>query len=304
MGSLTGGSSASSRPSGIPGSSTGPTHTSSTGTQFGRPADGPQLGQSTQRPWEIGPWTIRLFVLVFIGAYTAVFMAEEQRRLDDPVLKAERGEVTPTSPESMIRNKNLRRALSTIRRESPRGATVESLRIEPGRVQATVAQSDGAQRQLEVDLSGEVSTREASADEPEGLAFSRIPVEVPERLLRTIEGKLKLRPADLDYILLNPRKQTIGSGRDDSWGVYYSKPPLNNDATAELNGKDVRLLGTPKAAQRAQMRRAAEASLRSLEDSERRIRSANFPNEAMREQSLQTIRAAKERARETLKDLP
>ncbi len=176
------------------------------------------------------------------------------------------------------------------------------MRLTPARIDLVVAQPDGAQYELSVDPSYDVDKDDYPASEPEGLSFSRIPADVPERLLGTIERKLNLKPANLDYLVLNTGKDFEGD-RDDSWGAYYSKPPLNNDATAELNGTDVRLIGTPKAADRAQMRQAARTSLASLRRAEQQVKNASYPNEAMREQSLKSIREARARAEQTLKEL-
>jgi hypothetical protein len=300
MSSLSGGSSASSRPSGIPGSETTsrPAEPSSPTSSTG---SGPQLGASTAEPWEIGPWTIRLFVVAFFAAFAVVFYGEEQRRLDDPTQKASRGEITASTGDSLIKAANLRRALKAVEQKSPAGATVESIRIEPSRLDVTVAQADGAQFELSVNPAFEVDKDEYPASQPEGLPFSQIPTDVPERLLGTIERKLALKPANLDYIVLNPGK-TFEGKRDDNWSAFYSKPPLNNDAIAALNGTDVRLIGTPNAAARAQMRNAARDQLANLRRAERQIKQMTFPNEAMREQSLANIRQARQRAEQNLKE--
>lgn len=299
MGSLTGGTSASARPSGIPGSSASE-HAPQAAPAT--PGSSPQLGASTARPWEIGPWTIRLFVVAFFAAFAVLFTAEERHRLNDPAQKASRGEITAGSGDSLLRATNLRKALTAAQAEVPRNVTVESVRITPSRVDLTVAQPDGAQYELAVDPSMTVQKDDYPAAEPEGIPFSKIPTAVPERLLGTIERKLGLKPANLDYVLLNTGKDFEGD-RDDSWGAYYSKPPLNNDATAELDGTDVRLIGTPKAADRARMRTAAQENLRNLARAEQQIKRASYPNEAMREQSLKSIREARARAEQTLKEM-
>lgn len=304
LSSLSGGPTASTRPTGIPGTeaSASDAHTSAS-MHAGEAQAGPQLGASTAEPWEIGPWTIRLFVVAFFAAFAVLFSAEEERRMNDPVEKASRGELTPASRESMLKTANLRRALNAVKAQSPAGATVESMRIEPARVDIKVARRDGSQIEFSVDPSFSVDKDDYPASEPQGIPFSRVPVGVPERLIRTIEAKLKLRPANLDYLLLNTRVSSIDGKRDDSWGAYYSKPPLNNDATAALNGTDVRLIGTPDAASRAQMRKGALDALRNLERSERQIKAMDFPSKAMREQSLKNIRDAMAQQRKTLKEI-
>ncbi len=305
MGSLTGSPLASARPSGIPGSEqpqAEPASTGFAGATQRSPAQAPQLGASSAEPWAIGPWTIRLFVVAFFAAFAVLFYGEEQRRLNDPVERANRGEITATGGDSLLTSANLRKAISAARAQVPSNVTVESMRLTPARIDLVVAQPDGAQYELSVDPSYDVDKDDYPASEPEGLSFSRIPADVPERLLGTIERKLNLKPANLDYLVLNTGKDFEGD-RDDSWGAYYSKPPLNNDATAELNGTDVRLIGTPKAADRAQMRQAARTSLASLRRAEQQVKNASYPNEAMREQSLKSIREARARAEQTLKEL-
>ncbi len=99
MGSLTGSPLASARPSGIPGSEqpqAEPASTGFAGATQRSPAQAPQLGASSAEPWAIGPWTIRLFVVAFFAAFAVLFYGEEQRRLNDPVERANRGEITAT----------------------------------------------------------------------------------------------------------------------------------------------------------------------------------------------------------------
>ena len=303
-----GGTTPSGRVTGIPGTETlerepeSPTTTSTpnAGASTSQYGSTPQLGASTAEPWEIGPWTIRLFVIVFFAAFAVLFASEEHRRMNDPKEKASRGEVTLTSGDSLVKTANLRKALNAVKAKSPANATVESLRITPTRVDVTVAQSDGAQFELSVDPSYEVSKDTYPASEPEGLPFSKIPTAVPERLIKTIESKLGLKPADLDYVLLNPRKDFEGK-RDDEWGAYYSKPPLHNDATAALDGTDVRLIGTPDAATRKTMRDSARQTLASLRQAERQIKSSGMPK-SMQKTSLDNIKRARAQALKSLKE--
>ncbi|MEH3052883.1 MAG: hypothetical protein PGN13_02605 [Patulibacter minatonensis] len=263
---------------------------------------GPQLGASTARPWEAGPWTIRLATLAFFAVFAFVFVTEEQRRLDDPVQKAARGEISVVGRDSLFDPARLGRALAGVERQSPRGGTVESIRLTPASMDVVVARPDGAQFEFNVDAALKVTKDDYTAGAPEGLPFSRIEATVPAKLLRVSERKLGLKPAHLDYVLLNTSRSSFDGSRDDSWGAYYSEPPLDNDATAELDGTDVRLIGTPDAKTRAAQRASARSSIKSLRDAERRVSSAPFPNEAMRKQSLTQIRQALERAEKTLQE--
>ncbi|MBO9532666.1 MAG: hypothetical protein J7513_06815 [Solirubrobacteraceae bacterium] len=268
-------------------------------TSFTPPSPGPQLGHPTR--WQIGPWTIRLFVALFIAAFVVVFNAEEQRRLDDPVERAARGEVTVQSSESLLQADQFETALDAAEGAAPDGATVESIRLTPTRVDITVAQRDGARFSIGVDPAFRVTKNDAGAAEPAGLPFERVPTAVPARLVRTIEGKLGLKPADLDYLLLNTGKSSFDGKRTDSWGAYYSKPPLKNDAMAALDGTDVRLIGTPDAKTRATLRASARRTLASLDQAEQQIRSAPMST-AVRKQALANIRRARAQAKKNLEE--
>ncbi len=157
----------------------------------------------------------------------------------------------------------------------------------------------GVQREPAFD----VNKNSYPASEPEGIPFSRIDTAVPQRLVGTIERKLGLKARDLDYLVLSLSKSSIDGKRDDSWNAYYTKPPLHNDATATLQGTDVRLLGTPDAATRAQLRKSANETLRNLARAERQIKSAPFPSAAQRRQALEQIRKARAQALQNLKEV-
>lgn len=312
LGSLSGsaGATPSARPSGIPGGDTSDDATtkrssygSGSSAAFSGAAGAGGTGAlgGAPEPWEIGPWTIRIFALLFFTAFTLLFVNEEHRRLHDPTQMAARGDITYNSADSLIRQQNLVKAMAAVKAKSPANGTVESLRITPTRIDVTVAQPDGAQWEYEVGPDFKVSKDTYPADEPEGLPFSKIPLAVPQHLLTSVQAKLHLQPANLDYILLNPRKDFDGK-RDDEWGAYYSKPPLHNDATAALDGTDVRLIGTPDAATRASIRANARTSLKSIDASLRQVKRSAFPSEAMRKQSIAQLQDARARVLKSLQE--
>lgn len=193
-----------------------------------------------------GALATALMIVAFFAVLGVWFAAEEQRRLDDPVLKAERGEITITSPESLLREPNVARALTLIERAAPDGSTVESLRLTPTQINASVAHPDGRRVDMVIDPALELSKEESGAVRGQGPEASEIDPALPAQLIDRTQRKLRLQPADLDYVTL-----TVGSiDGEASWGLYYSEPPLDNDATAAFDGSDLRLLGTPSAAQR------------------------------------------------------
>lgn len=202
-----------------------------------------------------GPLAAALMILAFFGALGVYFAVEEQRRLDDPVLKAERGEITITSPESLIAERKLATALTLIERAAPAGSTVESLRLTPTLINASVAHPDGRRYDMAIDPALELTQAESGAVRGEGPQASEIDPALPSQLIDRTERKLRLKPADLDYVTLT----VSGADGEPSWGLYYAEPPLDNDATAAFDGTDLRLLGTPSAAQRqAERDREAE----------------------------------------------
>lgn len=208
-------------------------------------------------PWQVGPWTIRLFVVLFIAAYAVLFTREEQARLDDPVRQAARGEISSTSSGSLLRETSMRRALSALRTQLPAGGRVESLRLSPTRIDATLSAPDGALTIVSLDPSLTATTVRAGVQQPVGVPLSSIDPSLPTTLLRRAERKLSLKPKDLDYLLLSTARGFDGK-RQDRWGLYYSRPLTRNDAAAAFDGTDVRFLGTPDKATRDAIRRAQE----------------------------------------------
>lgn len=215
------------------------------------PNRGGGLGRDPEPKREFpGRGTTAALIVGFFAAFAVMFTLEEQRRIDDPVLKGQRGEITHASTESLLRETNLARALKLIDGAAPKGSTLESLRITPTDVGATVAHPDGRRFDMRIDAAFALTQERNGAARPSGPKATEVDPATPAKLLVTTERKLKLQPRHLDYVLLSP----ANAGQDEPyWGMYYSEPPLDNDATAAFDGTDVRLIGEPSAAQRKLM---------------------------------------------------
>ncbi len=227
----------------------------------------PVAPQPAAGPWQVGPWTIRAFVVLFIAAYVALFSREEQARLDDPVRQAARGEVTAGSTASLLTAAKMRQAFTVLRKEMPAGGRVESLRLAPARIDATLSAPDGALRLVSIDAALQPRTLSAGVQQQAGVPLSSIDPSLPATLLRRAERKLGLKPADLDYLLLSTSRGFDGR-RADRWGLYYSRPLARNDAAAAFDGTDVRFLGTPDKATRDAIARAQALAKQARERAE------------------------------------
>lgn len=211
-----------------------------------------------------------LMILLFFVALGVMFAREEQRRLDDPVLQAQRGEVTVASAGSLLQEANVAKALALLEGAAPAGSKVQSLRLTPTDIQGTLAHPNGRQVNVRIDAGLNLTSQRSGGVRPTGPAASEIDPAIPAKLIARAERKLKLKPADLDYVLL-----TVFSD-EPMWGLYYSEPPLDNDATAAFDGSDLRLLGTPSAADRKAEREREAAQERLKNEMEQRLREAGI----------------------------
>ncbi len=177
MGSLSGSPTASTRPSGIPGSTPQPTPPAASPRVAPRAdgrLDGPPVGDR--------PWTIRLFVLAFIGRLRRALL---RRGAASPeTIRSRRPAAARSPPPAGVapQGREPAQGISAARASVPSNVTVESMRLTPSRIDITVAQPDGAQYELAVDPAFHVDKDDYPASEPEGISFSRIPADVPQRL--------------------------------------------------------------------------------------------------------------------------
>jgi hypothetical protein len=213
-----------------------------------------------------------------IAAIAAVLVTQEQRNVDDPVQRGKRGQITAASSESFLRARRLQQAIDTVIAAAP-GTTITSLRITPTQVNATMHHPDGREESFTVDPALELRRFSTGARRRKGLAPSKIPVGVPNRLVSLAVDRLELQPEDLDYVLLSvfdsPNQPSIVN-----WGLYYSEPPLDNDAVANLDGTDLRLMGTPDAAARASARKNERQAAKARSAAKRAVALAKARMEA------------------------
>lgn len=209
----------------------------------------PRADEEAAEAWPGAAATAVMIAVFFIGL-AAMFALEERRRLDDPVLKGQRGEITTLSPQSLVREEHFARALAAVGAAVPAGSRVQSLRLTPLELRATLAGPDGRQFDLTVDAGHELTERTGGGVRPTGPAPRAIDPALPLELVTRAEQRLRLQPRHLDYVLLSV------VGDEPAWGLYYAEPPLDNDATAAFDGSDLRIIGTPPAAARQAAKRS------------------------------------------------
>ncbi len=193
-----------------------------------------------------------MFVAVALVSVTGLFWQARQERLNDPLDQAARGEITAGSPQSFLRSARLRAGLDGIAAKAPRDAAILNLTIAPTELTATLLRADGSELYASVDAALTTQVRPApNALDGHGLPFASIPADAPERFLRVAGRKLALHSQYLERLSLNVIQSP---GQQPYWLATYTHPPLKNEAMAALDGTDVRYVGEPSAAQRAEAR--------------------------------------------------
>lgn len=219
----------------------------------GRPDPGSE--PASTGPYVPGRLALALFTLAVFAAGAFMFVTVEGNAVDDPVQKAERGEVGTNDPLSLIRPANLTRALRTLDGELGDGGFIESFRLAPTRINAMIVQPSGQRETVLINVAFETSSTEAGTGEGEGLQPSDIDVDAPQRIIRAAREKFDLRAASFDYLVANkPSREADGP----SWTGFWKLPLKDNDIVAAGDGTDVRLLGTPDATSRAESKAAEE----------------------------------------------
>jgi hypothetical protein len=143
-----------------------------------------------------------LFIAAVLAACAAVIVPLEKQYTDDPVQKANRGEISPLSDLSMLRAGNAQRALEAIRAKSPVESRVQSLTLRPTQVDATVVvPADGTQHDFLVDPAFHIDAREPrDASTDYGMTFRRFDLSVPEGMIRAVLTELDRSERDVAYV--------------------------------------------------------------------------------------------------------
>jgi hypothetical protein len=191
-----------------------------------------------------------IFFIVSLASVSALLWHEENRLLDDPNAKAERGEIVGAQGDSLVRAANFQRALAEIDQRLAKTDVINSVRLSPVRVDVTARNENGKQRILSVDPSFDVTTRDFGESEQPGVRVRAIDPAAPARMFAAVEQRSGAEPKNLDYLVY-----TISSGSAPRWLLYLDDVPITRKQwEADARGRDVRRLGEPSGAAAAQQR--------------------------------------------------
>lgn len=189
-----------------------------------------------------------LFFVIALGSVGAMLWHEENRLLDDPNAKAERGEIAGATGESLVRTANFERALREIDQRLGTRDVVNSVRLSPVRVDVTARDETGKQRILSVDPGFDVTKRDFGESEQPGVRVRAIDPAAPERIFAQVSRRAPARPKNLDYFVYS-----ISTGSPPRWLLYLDGVPIQRKQwEADARGGHVRPLGQPSSAETAQ----------------------------------------------------
>ena len=203
---------------------------------------------------------LTLFFLVCLASVGLLLWHEENRLLDDPDAKAQRGEVVGAEGDSLVRAANFERALREIDERLGESDVVNSVRLSPVRVDVTAHDDTGRQRILSVDPGFDVDERYFGESEQPGVRVRAIDPAAPARMFAVVQQRSGAKPGNLDYF--------VYSISGNSWLLYLDGVPITRKQwQADARGRDVRRLGEPSGAEAAQ--RSCLQRARSAEDAAR-----------------------------------
>jgi hypothetical protein len=203
---------------------------------------------------------LTLFFLVCLASVGLLLWHEENRLLDDPDAKAQRGEIVGAEGDSLVRAVNFERALRKIDERLGESDVVNSVRLSPVRVDVTAHDDTGRQRILSVDPGFDVEERDFGDSDQPGVRVRAIDPAAPARMFAVVRQRSGAKPGNLDYFVYS----ISGNG----WLLYLDGVPITRKQwQADARGRDVRRLGEPSGAEAAQ--RSCLQRARSAEDAAR-----------------------------------
>ena len=206
---------------------------------------------------------LTLFFLVCLASVGLLLWHEENRLLDDPDAKAQRGEIVGAEGASLVRAANFERALREIDARLGEREVVNSVRLSPVRVDVTARDDTGKQRILSVDPGFDVSERDFGESEEPGVRVRAIDPAAPGRMFAAVAQRSGAKPENLDYLVYS-----VPGFIPPKWLLYLDGVPTTSKQwEADARGRDVRRLGTPSDAEAAQ--RSCLQRARSAEDAAR-----------------------------------
>jgi hypothetical protein len=201
---------------------------------------------------------LTLFFLVCLASVGLLLWHEENRLLDDPDAKAQRGEVVGVEGDSLVRAANFERALREIDGRLGESDVVNGVRLSPVRVDVTARDDTGKQRILSVDPGFDVSERDFGESEEPGVRVRAIDPAAPGRIFAAVQQRSGAKPENLDYFVYS-----VPGFTGPKWLLYLDGvPTAGKQWEADARGRDVRRLGAPSdadAVQQSCLRRARSA---------------------------------------------
>lgn len=202
----------------------------------------------TQRPdgRREGPllvvWMIFTLAVVF-----AVVLKVQHDEVNNPMQKAQRGEITATSADSLLQPSKLSRALKQISGKAGSEAATTSLRVDATSVDATVRDANGDETIYRIDPSFNLSTSSFGSTTEHGAQLSRVDPRAPQRILAAAKRREGRAPDTLDYMVFDV------SSIDGSvmWNVFYTGGRADRrQFFADARGRDVHRPGEASQAER------------------------------------------------------
>jgi hypothetical protein len=196
-----------------------------------------------------------VFFFLCLAAVGLVLWHEEDRLLDDPDAKAERGEIVGVTGDSLVRTANFQRALREIDERLGERDVINSVRLSPVRVDVTARDENGGQRILSIDPSFDVTKRDFGESEQPGVRVRAIDPAAPERIFAAVQRRSGAKPENLDYFVYS-----VSAGSAPRWLLFLDDVPITRKQwEGDARGRDVRGLGEPSGAAAAQQRCLQEA---------------------------------------------
>jgi len=197
-----------------------------------------------------------LLVVLFGLGGSAALIAGQERAADDGQAQAgpshggsgdsDPGVTTPARPEdaaappprrqNLVRPAGMRRALAALRRTMRRGEVLDSLRVAPDRVNATV-HSPRSERQRTIDIADDLTVRATAAGQRDGggMRLAQVRADAPWRAARNAARAGGFPVRRLDYLVLSA---PIISGTKPTWSLFFDGVRLRNSHwIASLDGR-------------------------------------------------------------------
>src|SRR3954468_6634193 len=123
---------------------------------------------------------VALFALLTLAAIVFVLARAERAAERDPVARGARGETQALDRQSLLREPNLRRALTQVAASAH--PLVTNIRVSATRVDLTVRDVDGLRRSISVDPAFKVDESDFGAGEDDAIPASKLDPSGPERM--------------------------------------------------------------------------------------------------------------------------